>query len=118
MAHEPSSLQRDAKRTRKLIAGNTLLAGAQQKCRLQPNVQRDRTVFEDGSLSHSELLAAVVALFQAKPFPTFLVLHAMERLDATHATAVRTNRTVRPNDLFETFEGRRFVLKIRFAENG
>jgi hypothetical protein len=49
VTHEPRGLQRDAKRTGKLVRANALLAGAKQKGSLKPDMQWNVTFLEDGS---------------------------------------------------------------------
>ena len=53
------------KRAVKLVAGDALLAAGQQIDGLQPQVQRDVALLEDGADLHAELLAAGVALVEA-----------------------------------------------------
>ena len=50
--------------------------------------------------TNRELLPAIIALFQAKTFAAFLVLDAIERGNAPHATAARTYRAFAPDNRF------------------
>src|SRR5262245_24706073 len=104
MAHEPSGVVLNLQRPVQLVAADALLAGAQQVDRLKPLVQRRVAVLENRSDAHRELLAAVPALLEAVANNAFRVLlaglrvHALQRIDAIQAAAVRTDRTIGPKN--------------------
>src|SRR5580658_4164501 len=64
--HKPRTLEGYPKGPVKLIGADTLLAGRYEEDCLQPEVQRDMAVLEDGADLHGKGLAAGVALPNAK----------------------------------------------------
>jgi hypothetical protein len=100
MRHEPSGLKSHAKRPVELVARNALLARAHEIGGLKPDMQRDWAILEKRSLPDGKLLPAIIAFFQAKTFAAFLVLNAVERGNAPHATAARTYRAFAPDNRF------------------
>jgi len=67
---------------------------------------------EDSPDFDRELLAAVRALFEANPRLAKVIVLAADR------TAMRANRTVRPQNALQMGEGHGFVMKVRLREDG
>ena len=105
VSHEPSGFESDAQGPVKLVAGDTLLAGAKKVHRLQPNIHRDVAILEYGPDLHSELLAALVALVEANAgrFTGHLA-------DALETPAMRANGAFRPHPLFNPSDCGCFVF--------
>jgi hypothetical protein len=96
-----------------LVAANALLARRDQEDRLQPDIHRDVTRFEDRSNLHRERLAAVVALVRTNPGG--LAGHLPVALDAT---TVRADRAARPDAGFHEGIRSLFVVEVGRRENG
>jgi len=60
--HEPCGLECHAQNTVKLVAADAFLAAAHQVRCLEPDMQRNRAILENGAFPHRELAPAVVAL--------------------------------------------------------
>ena len=108
----------------KLMAADALLAGHHQVNGLQPLVQRNVAFFKDRANAHSELLAALCALFEAVALDAFRVLlgcfgaNASQRIDLAAVAAVRADRTIGPDDAFDMRKGCGFVVHVRLGQNG
>ncbi len=112
MAHEPCAFDRQAKNTCELVGTDAFLAGAHQERSLKPHVQLDVAAFKHRADRHAALLAAGVALIQARAGGI-----AAHQLHAVRAFAVRTDRTVRPNDAFQLRVSGGLVLEVGGIEN-
>jgi hypothetical protein len=106
MRHEPSGLQGNAQGPVKLVAADTLFAGAKKVHGLQPKPHRDVTILEYGSDLHGEGLAALIALVDA-----YTGALALQLADAIGAAAVWANRAVRPHAGFNPSVSCGFVLE-------
>jgi len=91
MRHEPSGLVGHAKRAVELMAADALLAGAHEMRSEHPLVQRDFAALEHCADRDGELRAAVAAEIQARTMGLTL-----EKAISRYATAMRTNRAIRP----------------------
>ena len=112
LAHKPASLYRHAKHAGKLVAADAFLAAAHQEHRLQPDVQLDMAALEHSTHGHAGLLAAGVALIEARTGSlTPKALHPLK-----HA-AMRADRTVRPHDTLQLRVSSFFVLEIGRVKN-
>ncbi len=89
-----------------LVAADALLAAAHQVGRLKPQVQLDVAALEHRADRHAALLAAGVALVEARPGRG-----AAHTLHAIRAAAVRADGAVRPDDALQLRIGGVFVLK-------
>src|SRR5262249_13126465 len=120
--HEPSCFQRHAKRAVKLIRADTLLAGAHEERRLEPQAKLYVAILKDSANAHGELALAVVAFPKAVNELAFGVLLAglralvFELAETVYCAAMRAYGTVRPHDRFKGFEGFRFVVKPGIGE--
>src|SRR5690242_10356846 len=103
MSHKPCALVADAKHPMKLMGTHALLAGANEVIRHKPLVQRDVTVFENGSDGHAELLAASSAIEQSTPSMGFSTLFCLKPYSLAAYTAMRANRAIGPAFRFEVF---------------
>ena len=75
---------------------------------LQPQVQRQVAILEDGADTHREGLAAGVALAQA-----WTGSLAVQAADPLPLAAMRTDGTTRPEMAFDVLESGVFILKMR-----
>jgi len=104
--HEPRGFESDAQGPRELVAADTLLAGAKQVHRLQPDIHRDVAVLENGPDLDGELLPALVAL--PKPDTGRFAAHLADPLDTSTMGA---NRAFRPDPLFNPSDCGCFVFQ-------
>src|SRR5580692_2553144 len=79
-------------------------------------MQRELGLLEDRAHADGELLAAIMALFQAVADALGRV--RLDRRDVVHAAAVEAHRAVRPKRLFHPLEGGGFIVKVGLRENG
>src|ERR1700733_10409364 len=110
--HEPRSLQGHSEHAPKLIGANTFLAGRYEEDRLQPKVQRNVAVLENGLYANGKGLAAVIALEHAKAGAL-----AVQPANALVATPVLADRAVRPDTGFHECKGRRLVVEVKCRNN-
>lgn len=94
------------------MRADALLGGSHQVNRLKHLVQGDMRGLENRADFHSELLAAVAALTEAKARLAKIVMLLGD------GTAVRANRAVRPQNAFKMGESCGFVVEARFRQNG
>ena len=113
VAKEPSGLHGALKHPLDLTGADALLGGAEEVDDLQPQVKRQVAGLEDGPHTHGERLFASVALAQAGAGGL-----AIEAADAFSFSAMRANRTVRPQARFDIGEGAGFGLHMGGVENG
>jgi hypothetical protein len=87
---------------------------------LQAFMQRDMGGLKYRSHPNRELLPAtrLIALPQAKPGFAVLTLDALKPARAANYPAFRADNAVFPEQFFEVPEGRFFVVKVDFCENG
>ena len=107
VAHEPSGFVGDAEHTFDLLRAHALLGRAKQVIAEQPFVKGNLRAFEHGANGDGVLLAAIVALDQARAVLLALKAGCSER------TAMGTERTFRPTDRFQMLAGLGFVVKVR-----
>ena len=105
VAHEPRGLESDAKGAVELVRADALLAARHQVEGLQPEVQRNVALLEDGADGHPELAAAGIALVEAEAGGL-----ALEPGDAMPGAAVWAHGAVRPDLGFYPGVGGLFVL--------
>lgn len=113
MAHKPCGFQGHAQGAMQLVRADSLLAGRQQIDRLQPQAQRDMALLEDGADLDVELLPALVALVKADAGRLALHLGYTFLL-----TAMRADRTIRPDAGFNPGVGGFFVLQVLLRKQG
>src|SRR5258706_10875651 len=111
MAHEPCSLEGDAKSAVELVRADALLAAGDQIERLQPEMQRHVALLEDGADSDAELAPAGIALVEAKAGRL-----ALELGDAVPSAAMSADGAVRPHLGFYPVVGGFFVLQVILRE--
>ena len=99
-----------------LVGRDALLAGGHKVHRLQPNVQGELALLEDGPDPHGELALALAALLQAHPDA---LLHVgLDGRDAAHAAAGRAHRALRPQNALDLGKGGGFIVEVRGGEDG
>src|SRR5262249_11359375 len=106
MRHEPRGLESNAQGAVKLVARNTLFAGAKQVHGLQPKPHRNMAILEYGSNLYSERLAALIALVDARTGAL-----ALQLAYAIDAATVGANRAIRPHAGFNPRVSCGFVLE-------
>ncbi len=116
MAEEPRRLVLNLKDAAGLVSRNAPLGRTHEVRGLEALVERDANVLEHRADRHPELRFAVAAL--VKTDADALLRVRLDLADPAGATALRTNRTVRPNDAFEESEGGFFIVKVRAGKNG
>src|SRR5437763_15448437 len=89
--HEPCGFVGHAEDAMDLMAAHSLLAGAEQVHRLEPQVQRDMRGLENRADRDAELALAWAAAPQTHAPALYL-------RDPIHAAAAGANRAVRPQD--------------------
>src|SRR5262249_8170557 len=109
--HEPRRLVRHVERAMELVAADPLLAGAHERGREQPFVERDLAALEDGSDCHAVLLAAGSALPESRP-----VRLALELIAALSLAAVRADRPFGPADALQIFAGRVGIVEVAVGQ--
>src|SRR5207302_2665042 len=92
--------------------GEAFFAAAQKVHRLQPDMQRNVALLEDGADLDGKRLAAGVALVSAEPSAL-----AFQRSALVDNAAMRANAPVRPNHAFNIGVGGLFVLEAGLIEN-
>lgn len=107
VAHEPRGLVGDAQHTFDLLGAHALLGRAKQVIAEQPFVKGNLRALKDGADGDGILLAAIVALDQARAVLLALKAGRGER------TTVRTERALGPADRFEMLASFCFVVKVR-----
>ena len=91
MAHEPRGLVRHAQGAANLVSRDALLAGSHEVGRQKPLVERNLGTLEHRPDRRRELLAASVALIQARAGALALQFRGF-----VHDAAMRADRTMRP----------------------
>lgn len=107
VAHEPSGFVGDAEHTFDLLRAHALLAGAKQVIAEQPFVKGNLRAFKDGADGDGVLLAAIVALDQARAVLLAFKAGRGER------TTMGAERAFGPADRFKMLAGFGFVVKLR-----
>jgi hypothetical protein len=113
MGHEPCGFQGDAKGPVKLVSAHPLLGRAQQKHRLQPDMQFDVAGLEDGSDLHGERFTAGIALIDADPGAL-----AFERAAASDNPAMRADAAVAPDVRLNEGVGCFLAVILGFGQYG
>ena len=112
MAHEPRGLQGDAESTVELIAAHALLAGGQERNRLEPDVQRHMAGLEDRPDLDGEWLAAGPALVDADAGA-----FASKGSGTVDGTAMRADRAIRLDVGLDPRIGSGLIVETGIAEN-
>jgi hypothetical protein len=95
-----------------LMRAHAFLAGANEIDRLQSLVQQDMAGLENGPDAHGELLTAIRAFAKTDAgFSKIIVLTA-------DRTAVRANRTSRPQNAFQMGESGGLIVKVGIGQDG
>jgi hypothetical protein len=115
MGEEPSGFHAAFEHPLNLPGADPLLAGAHQVDDLQPQMQRQMAVLEDGPHPYGEGLLAGVALAQAHPGG--LALKAADPI-LIRVPAVRADRTLRPHHRFDMGEGGGLSQELWGVQNG
>ena len=111
VVHE-CGFQTNAKGPVQLVAADPFLAVAHQEGALEPDVQPDMVLFENGADLDRELLPAIVAL----PQP-YTGRPASEAAAVIDAATMRADRALRPENAFQLRKGGGFVVEARLVEN-
>lgn len=115
VSHEPRTFVRHAQQAMQLMTAKALLAGGQQERGLQPFEQRDMAGLVHGADLDRELLAALVALLQARTGRLALQLADLGRICVA---AMRACRAVRPEQTLKKGVSGGFIVKIELGQDG
>lgn len=96
-----------------LVSAHPLFGRAQQKHRLQPDMQFDVAGLEDRSDFHGEGFAAGIAFIDAYPGAL-----ALQRATAADNPAMRTDSPLAPDMRLYEGVGRFFAVVLRLGQDG
>jgi hypothetical protein len=124
MCKVPCGFHAAFKNALNLISRNTILVRAHQVHNLKPQVERQVTILEDCSHTHSKRLPARIAFAKAdiglaiRVFLTRLGANAIKPADMlARRAAMRASWTIWPKPAFDKRERGLFVLKVWGGKN-
>ena len=113
MSHEPCTPVRHFEHPVKLVGAHALFAGAKQVISQQPFAQGNMGVLEDRANGHGELLRHPPH-FQTPIAYMGVLLGRLGRqaVGVVDHSAMRTDRAIRPAQLFDVFPRRVLIAKV------
>jgi hypothetical protein len=111
MSHKPRGLVGNSERAVELVTAHAFLGRAEEIDRLQPDVERDLAALKHGAHGYRKLLAAVLALPQART-----VRLTLQRVVIfAHRAAMRAHRAIGPTQGFKVFPSLFSTLEVRLV---